>query len=561
MKVFIKGKGEVNLTQSDFIAAGGQGSVYGKGNVAFKIYTDPKNMLPVAKIQELSVLKNSAIIKPEDILLDDKNRVIGYTMPLLKNTYTLCQLFPKAFRQRENLSHTQMFELVKKLQEIIKHCHDSKILVVDLNELNFLADKKFKEIYAIDTDSYQTPSFHATAIMDSIRDRHSPNIFNEGTDWFSFAITSFQMIIGIHPYKGKHSKIKDIDERMLKNISVLNKDVALPPVCYDTQIIPPNYLKWYDAVLEQGKRLPPPFGNEFVQLVATKIKTIVGSNKFDIQEIKDYVDEVYNYIAFSGAEVITTEKNIVLNNKLLNSLPNYTTIGVSPKKNHIIFARVDNGKLRLFDLTAQKDIETNISSDDVMSYNGTIYSKISGTIVELQFIETGTNIVPTTKVTCQTMVNSTSVFDGVIIQNMLGSFYASIFPTSGLSYQINIKELKAYTKILDAKYDNKILFVVAIDALGKTDQLIIRFDEKFEAYDIRKHENISFTGINFVVLDSGICVCINPSEQVEIFSHSINSQTLKIIDDPVISSDMKLYKNGTKVLFANGSKMYTMKMK
>ena len=85
MKVFIKGKGEINLTQKDFIAAGGQGSVYGKGNTAFKIYAEPKHMLPINKIQELSVLKNRAIIKPEDVLLDEKNRIIGYTMPFCLN--------------------------------------------------------------------------------------------------------------------------------------------------------------------------------------------------------------------------------------------------------------------------------------------------------------------------------------------------------------------------------------------------------------------------------------------------------------------------------------------
>jgi serine/threonine protein kinase len=518
-------------------------------------------MLPLNKIQELSVLKNRAIIKPEDVLLDEKNRIVGYTMPLVKHTYTLCQLFPKAFRQRENLSHTQMFEMIKKLQEIVKHCHDNKILIVDLNEMNFLSDSSFSEIYAIDTDSYQTPSFPATAIMDSIRDRHSPNVFNEGTDWFSFAITSFQMFIGIHPYKGKHTKLKDIEDRMMKNISVLNKDVAIPPVCYDTQIIPPNYLKWYDAVLEQGKRLPPPFGNEFVQLVATRIKTIVGSNKFDIQEIKDCLDDIYNFMTFAGVELITTEKNILFNNKKLNSLPNFKSVGVSHKKNHVIFAKSEGGKLFLFDFTAQRDIATNIDSDAVMAFNGTIYNKIGGNIVEIHFMETGADIVPTSKVVCQTMENATTFFDGVVFQNMLGAYYATIFPTVGLSYQVNIKELKGYSKILDAKYDNKVLFVVAIDAKGKTDQLVIRLDDKFETYDIRKHENITFTGINFVVLDSGICVCINPSDQVELFSNGVGSQSLKIVDDPIISGDMKLYKNGTKVLFATGSKLYSFKLK
>ena len=124
-----------------------------------------------------------------------------------------------------------------------------------------------------------------------------------------------------------------------------------------------------------------------------------------------------------------------------------------------------------------------------------------------------------------------------------------------------MRSLSKYTKIVDAKYDNKILFVVAIDSAGKTDQLIFRFDENYENYDVRKHENISFTGINFVVLENGVCVNINPLDQVEVFTNNVTSQTLKIIDDPIISNDMTLYKNGMQVLFSNGPKLYSIKMK
>jgi hypothetical protein len=266
-------------------------------------------------------------------------------------------------------------------------------------------------------------------------------------------------------------------------------------------------------------------------------------------------------MTFSGVELIITEKNIIFNNKTLDSLSNYKAVGISHKKNHIIFAQSNNGKLNLFDLTSQKEISTNINSDAVMSFNGIIYSKIGGNIVEIQFIETGADITPTSKVMCQTMENATTFFDGAAFQNMLGSFYVTLFPSVGLSYQVNIKELKSYTKILDAKYDNKVLFVVAIDSKGKTDQLIIRFNEKFDEYDIRKHTDIVFSGINFIVLENGICVSINPTEQVEIFSNSIHSQNLKLIDDPIISNDMKLFKNGTKVLFATDNKLYRLSVK
>ena len=112
----------------------------------------------------------------------------------------------------------------------------------------------------IDVDSYQTPGFKATALMDSVRDRHCHNNqFTPDTDWFSFGIVSFQMFIGIHPYKGKHPDLADMDARMMQNISALNKAVSVPKVCYAFDVIPQAYLCWYKAVFEQGKRCAPPF--------------------------------------------------------------------------------------------------------------------------------------------------------------------------------------------------------------------------------------------------------------------------------------------------------------
>jgi hypothetical protein len=293
----------------------------------------------------------------------------------------------------------------------------------------------------------------------------------------------------------------------------------------------------------------------------TKVKTIVGSNNFDIQELNNFANDIFSYFSIPGYELVITEKNTFLNNKEFANYNSYKHVGTTPRKNHIVLAKSDKGKLNLFDFTAQKELSINIDSEMVLTYNNTIYSKIDGNIVEINFIETGSNITVTSKVVCQTMKTATKFFDGVAFQNMLKAFYVVIFPKPGIVYQVNIKELQSYVKILDAKFDNNVLFIVAIDAKGKTDQLILRFDSTHETYDLRKHENISFTGINFTTLENGICVCINPSDQLELFSNTIGSQNIKIIDDPVISSDMKLFKNGTKVLFANGPKIYSIKTK
>src|SRR5689334_6788561 len=105
MKVFVKGRGEVALTQQNFVAQGGQASVYQRNGVAYKVYSDPKDAIPEAKFTELARIDDPNVVRPEDLLLEEKtSRPVGYTMRYVSDTYALCQLFPKAFRDRSGLT-------------------------------------------------------------------------------------------------------------------------------------------------------------------------------------------------------------------------------------------------------------------------------------------------------------------------------------------------------------------------------------------------------------------------------------------------------------------------
>jgi DNA-binding helix-hairpin-helix protein with protein kinase domain len=133
-------------------------------------------------------------------------------MRYVDRTYALCQVFPGSFRTRHGFSTDAALRLVRRLQEGVRTVHSHGILIVDLNEMNFLVSDSFGEIYFIDVDSYQTPSFPATALMESVRDRHAKR-FSTSTDWFSFAIVSFQMFVGIHPFKGTYAPLQGVIEK------------------------------------------------------------------------------------------------------------------------------------------------------------------------------------------------------------------------------------------------------------------------------------------------------------------------------------------------------------
>jgi hypothetical protein len=194
-----------------------------------------------------------------------------------------------------------------------------------------------------------------------------------------------------------------------------------------------------------------------------------------------------------------------------------------------------------------------------MSYKDRIYIKNKDMISELNFFEIGKEVHAVPKHVGNVMESSTKFYDGVIIQNVLGAFMASMFPTAGVHYQIQCPEFKGY-QIIDAKYRDNVLMVVA-SKKGKYDKFILRFDSNFSSYSVRKVDDISYVGINFTVLENGIVIHINENEEVEIFSNKKDSNTVKVIDSNAISGDMKLFNDGVQVIFSKGKKLYKLKMK
>ena len=52
-----------------------------------------------------------------------------------------------------------------------------------------------------------------------------------------------------------------------------------------------------------------------------------------------------------------------------------------------------------------------------------------------------------------------------------------------------------------------------------------RFALTDQTYDVREVLNIHLVGLNFVTLDSGVCVCLNEDEKLEMFSKQKNAST------------------------------------
>lgn len=574
MKVFVQGQGEVNLTQQHFVATGGQASVYVRDKIAYKIYTDPKDMIPSAKFQALSAISDSCVIKPDRILLDSKNKHIGYTMQAVGDNYSLCQLFTKTFRDRNKITPDQIVDISAKLLGHVDNVHKASALIVDLNELNILVPHNFSDTFLIDVDSYQTKGYPATVIMPSVRDYSvKATDFSTLSDWFSYAVLAFQLFVGAHPYKGTHAGSSHLpnDQRMVyrmqHRISAFRSDVHLPKCCYPLDAIPQNFRDWLKAVLEDGKRLhpPDPHGGP-VAALTTQIATIlVSSGNLIITELSNLDGwNLIEYAEVNGGMLTLVSKGhtqeIRSGSRMLNSESSSakTTVGHTPKMNHPIAFQLENKQLTFLDLE-RKTRETLLMRVDEIAKSGDRFYIRNGTqVLEVEFSELPTKtIVTASHVVANVLENASRLFEGGVIQNMLGSIYVSLFPKSKAGYQVRIPELDKH-KIVDAKFDGGVLMVVGARD-GQYDRFVFRFDEEYGSYDLRVVPDVTPSGLNFVTLASGVCVAITEDEKIEAFS--AKKGPIKVVDDPMIGNDMRLLKINGKVGFERGGRLYSMSLK
>lgn len=561
-RYFVQGSGELRLSKSDFKAQGGEGAIYVQGAHAYKIYADPARVITPAKISELAVLTEPQIIRPLAVLLDDKNRAVGYTMRAVGKSYALCQLFPKAFRQRNNLTPDTALRLVRRLQAGVAHVHAKGILLVDLNELNFLVAEDFSDIYFIDVDSYQTPSFPATALMESVRDRHAQR-FTHASDWFAFAVVSFQLFVGIHPYKGAYAPFQSLpdnaarlDARMRANVSVLRPEVSVPAACLPFSVIPPGYLDWYRAVFDEGKRLPPPAAAQSVlTLTRPTPQRSSGSAQFELTEVREYDGEI---IRHDGLVTITQQSIYFAGRKFAKPQCD-VQVAATPRLRHLVAAFVDEAGLRFYDLTDERNLALGIEGEEVMLCHGQFYVRQQAQIFVLEFIELRGGILLGLKPVANVMMKATRLFEGLALQNLLGAYYASIFPTAAACHQIRLPELDGY-RIVDARLERNVLLAVGAKA-GRYDKLIFRFADDFSSYDLRVTPDIASTGIDFTVLDTGVVLHLTDEDALEVFARHKGSDHVKIIQDAAVQSDVKLFHIGAQALLARGSKLYKISLR
>lgn len=567
MKLKIHGGGQVNLSKRDFVGSGGEGQVYVRGDTAYKIYAKSDRMIPENKIHELAKINNKNVIMPLKILVDDNGRKpVGYTMRFVEDGIPICQLFTKAYKKRNGIGPDEVLGLVRNSQEGLQGIHAADVLVVDLNEMNLLV--KGGEVFWIDVDSYQTKSYPATAIMDSIRDWQAKGKWSRETDWFSWGIVTFQLFTGIHPFKGKHPTVKKMADRMLQNLSVFNADVNVPKMVPSFEVIPEAYRRWYSAVFEEGLRVPPPtdLGAVFV-LVAPR--PISSTDQIEINEVMSLDAEIIRYERFGATDLVATTDGIVCltggkgtpvsfdairPQRFHGAIPGNGWFGHTEAQEPL-YGWFSHGEASVVNVRTGADVDHSRLCQGLMAYDGRFYAHMGETIAEMTVWKSGKKTLILPGIVANVMEKATQLYDGVVIQNMLGSWYASVFPASQRSHQVRLTELDGY-RVVDAKHDHRVMIVIGTKN-GQYDKFVYRFERDYaRAILFWKDEDVAYSGINFVTLDKGVCAHIDEGEDLVLFGSTPSVDGVKRISDPMIGGDMRLFKRGNEVLFARGKQLF-----
>ena len=584
-KVTVRGSGKkIDCNQGNFVAQGGEGAIHIIGNTVYKICNDPSNMIPDGKFQELRVLDHPRIVVPQEVLLDSKNRPTGYTMNAVPgNPMPLAKILTKNYRQRENVTPDMMFDLVKQMVDGITYIHNAGATVgdylqVDGNELNYMVTDDHKEVYFIDTNSYQTPHFPADAIMLSIRDwsvgkdSHNQWEWSPLSDAYSFAIISFYMFTAIHPFMGRHPHCTDpktmMTENMKHNKSVFDPETKFPigAVFPFEDVIPGGasgeWMQWYKAIFVEGKRLPiPGTTGPVVIAFVPKVKEIKGTGQFTLEEVKDYPSMVTQYADRGGRTILVTKDQVFVDGSPKAKPADKIRVGFTQQKNIAVAAWLDEGKLKLHNMDSLKPIRCDLSGRSLMACEGRLYVLGQQDVFEITYVEASGNPIAAASPVASVMPHATDLYQGVVVQDMLGATMVSVFTDTGHHRQYKMDKLKGF-RITEAKYEGGVLMVVGIHKTeGHYNRFVFRFSKDWVSYDCRVVENITPTGLNFTVTDAGICVCINELSQVEIISNKKDHDKVTQIDDPDINGDMRLCHTGAQVRLAYGEKLYNFSMK
>lgn len=555
MDVILENKGRVTIRQSDHIATGGEGTIYKSGNLVIKIYHDINKVAwndIASKIDFFRQHTNPYVISPLGNVSDTHNKIIGFYMPLAEGE-PLVRYFTNDYRKQVGF-HDDI-SLSAKIRDVVMYAHDNNAIMLDANELGYMV--KGIDPRVLDTDSWilngKVPP--TVAVMPSIRDWHT-NGFNCNSDWFAYAVVSFQLFTGIHPYKGTLDGYKpgELERRMKDNASVFSNGIRLNRSVRDFSVIPSPLLDWYAKVFSSNDRSIPPSptdkGVSTTGYARTMYASITQTGSIVLEKLLDSIGVVKVFpcgvVQLKDGSLVDIKTKRVLTTCSLNCS----------------LVRTPNGWL-LYDgtfhyLTYSSRIELNLAlkGSKVVTYQDRMFMVCGGKLTEVILTDMGNRQLLGLGNSWSIMEFSTKWFDGMGIQDVLGAIYLTLPFSDKSCANIRVPELDGIVPV-NAIAGHRFVTILGMNKNGEYVKSELYLSEDYTGYKYWSAITDN-PELNIAILPKGVCATIIKDGELTIFVPS-NGNVNKVVDAQL--TGIQLYRWDNIVVGILDNKLWKVSLK
>ena len=563
LQVTLEGKGPVTLRPNDHIATGGEGSIYRVGDLAVKIYLDPDKMrnagLP-EKVKLLSTLTHPFVVGPRGMALNSHSEPVGHYLSFVDHGHALSMVFTNEFWAKESFDTIQASKLVEGMREAVDFAHQHAALLIDANELNWMALLNGKvEPRVIDVDSWAIGRWPASVIMPSIRDWNAKD-FNEGTDWFAWGVVTFQLYTGIHPFKGTLQGYDrgDLVGRMKARTSVFSPGIKLNRAVRDFSTIPAALLRWYEAVFQGTERSTPPSPyDSAVTAAPAAIKmrnvTVPGGGSLVFEKILEVSGSVVR--VFGCGVALTSDGELIdLSSKRRIGEQTGSTCEVV-RVEHGWLAGDKHGFWYLPESGHGIPLPLQVERRGLLSYENRMFAITETGLTEITVKLFSGKPIAAFGQTWGIMVNSTRWFSGVGVLDAMGAMYLIAPQGDSAVLQLRVKELDGL-RVVAGKAGNRFISLVTVDRQGDY--------RKFEITLSKDMVPAIWSGptdsaeLNLSILPKGVCATIVKDGELDIFTAS---GAVRRVEDKHISTDMALANWDNTVVFVQNGDVWSVRLR
>lgn len=385
------------------------------------------------------------------------------------------------------------------------------------------------------------------------------------SDWFSWGVVTFQVFIGIHPYKGTLDGFatNNLEARMKAKASVFSKGVRLNRAVRNLSCIPDALLNWYEEVFQTEKRSAPPLSFDAPvakAAIVMNVKTISASGVLVFEKIYYKIGDEVIRIWPCGVVLLKSGDLIELKLKrIIGSLSSVEGEIIKTDSGWLIVNWVndqaDYTYVNESSLESQKLMLT-IKSHKIFRSENRLFMITDNGLTEIFFQVIGKPIIAVGQ-TWGVMINSTKWFDGVGIQDALGAMYAVVPFGDNSCASVRVKELDGL-KAISAKAGNRYIVIVVADKKGDYHKFELVMNRDYTSYQISKTV-VDGPDLNIALLPKGVGATIVDDGELIIFVPT--SGNVNKVCDKYITTDIALANWEDQVVYLRKGEIWSVRLR